>query len=124
MNKIIIALMLQVAFFSTSSHSNYEVISKDYIVGAEQIVIEFGPSIVKKSAKVEFQPCVNCEWVKAQTTNDTQYFNQYLQVDFNQFKKQVKSYLHNPPKEGYRALISIDKRNNNIFNIKWNYVEL
>jgi hypothetical protein len=124
MNKIIASFILLSAFLSISSHSNYDIINEDYILGSEQIEIQFHPSLIKKFAHVKFQPCMNCKWIEAKTYKDTQYFDQYLQIDFKHFRKLVKRDLRTPPKDGYRVFISIDKRNNNIFNMKWDYVEL
>lgn len=124
MKYFIIGLSWLCLLVGTNVHAAYKVISHDYIVSSDQIKIVFNPSIIKKSAKIQFQPCLGCPWVDAQTYEDSEYFNQYVKVSFNQFKKQVKSFQYNPPKKGYKALISVDKRNNNIFNIKWNYVEL
>lgn len=106
------------------SHSGYKILSHDYIVSSGQIKITFNPSLIKESAKVSFQPCGGCEWLQANTQIDTEYYDQYERVTFKRFRENVKSFEFNPPKSGYKALISIDKRNNEIFNIKWNYVEL
>jgi len=107
-----------------ANFNNYKVISSDYIVSSEQIKIEFNPSIVKESATISFQACLGCPWSEAQTYEGTDYFHKYEQISYKKFKQKVKSFQYNPPKGGYKALISIDNRNNNILNIKWNYVEL
>jgi len=123
--KLVIYIFLcTLSFSSFSNVNNYKVISSDYIVSSTQMKIEFNPSIIKKSAKISFQPCLGCPWLDSQTYEGTDYFHKYEKISYKKFKQKVKSFQYNPPKDGYKILISIDNRNNNIFNIKWNYVEL
>lgn len=125
LNIIMTATLLLSTFIAPSySYAGYKVLSHDYILAADQIKIKFDPSIIKESAKISFQPCQGCQWIEAQSYKDTEYFHQYEIIPYKKFKQKVKSFLHNPPKGGYKILISVDTRNNNIFNIKWNYVEL
>lgn len=117
-------LLLQCLLLVSHSHAGYKIINHDYILAADQIKINFDPSLIKESAEISFQPCRSCQWLTAQTTLETKYYHQYELIPFKKFKQKVKSFLHNPPKDGYKVLISIDTRNKDIFNIKWNYVEL
>lgn len=104
--------------------SEYKVINRDFILGSHQIEIEFSPSLVKEEISISYQPCPNCEWKKASSNDETEFYFRTLPVEFKKFKERVKQYKYNPPKHKYKAFISIDSRNNNIFTIKWDYVEL
>ena len=108
---------------SINSQAGYRVISHDYIVDASKITFSFNPSLVKESVEVSFQRCPTCKWLNKTTTAQTKFFLTEVPISFTDFKKQIKSDQKNPSKEKQRALISIDIRNDNIFNIKWNYVE-
>lgn len=111
-------------FLSSACIAEYQVLNQDYLLGSHQVKISFSPSLMKEEFSIEYQPCPNCSWLKAQSYNDTELFYKTLPVDFKTFKKKVKSYKYNPPNHKYRAYISLDTRNNNIFTIKWDHVEL
>lgn len=108
---------------SINTQAGYRIISHDYIVNADDIKLTFNPSLIKQTVEVSFQRCPSCEWLDKVTTDETDFFLKEIPISYKDFKKSVKSYQYNPPSKKYRALISIDTRNNEIFSINWNYVE-
>jgi hypothetical protein len=124
MKIILTPLALLCLLTGTNVHAEYRVISEDYKFSSQDISIKFSPSLYKQEATVSYRICPSCQWQERIFTVGTQYSVKDQPVNFKEFKQVVKKYKYNPPSDGFRTYLSIDRRNNEIFSIEWDIVEL
>lgn len=103
----------------TNVLAGYRIISLDIKVNADDIRIQFSPSLYKEEATITYRRCSDCPWQDRVVTKNTEYMVKGLNVTFPDFKKAVLSYTANPPSKGYKVYLSNDTRNNEIFAIEW-----
>lgn len=119
-----IHIFFVIALMVSQSATAYEVISRDYKLPSEQVRIDFSQSIYKTEATVNIQPCSTCSWVAYHINKKTELYKKTAPVNYQTFKQQVKKYRNNPPAKSYNVYLSINIKSNEVFTIKWDYVEL